>query len=273
MSVWSASADPLGQRAPPGPPKRIVSINACADQLLLALADAGQIVALTRYASDPSMSSFVATANRFRQIDGAAEEVLKLSPDLVLAGRFTRRATRLRLTQLGLQVKTLKPARTLDDVRSLIRETAAIVGHPARGDAALAALDGAVRRAGAVAQGLTALNLQRRGFVAGSGTLLDAMLSHVGVANAARQLGLSSVRRTTLEHIVKLKPEVLIVSEGAARAEDQGAAMLLHPAIMRVVPPDRRVLLPSRTVICGGPQNAEALDILRAAFAQKRGPT
>ena len=37
-------------------PRRIVSFNQCADQLVLALADPGQIVGLSPYAADPSLS-------------------------------------------------------------------------------------------------------------------------------------------------------------------------------------------------------------------------
>ncbi len=37
-------------------PRRVVSFNVCADQLVIALADPGQIVALSPYARDPAIS-------------------------------------------------------------------------------------------------------------------------------------------------------------------------------------------------------------------------
>src|SRR5690606_39297055 len=58
-------------------PRRIVSINACADQLLLALADRQQILALTHYARDPNMSFYADRAQGLPTIRGDAEQVLK----------------------------------------------------------------------------------------------------------------------------------------------------------------------------------------------------
>lgn len=262
--IGAASGD--GRAAP----SRVVSINACADQLLLALADPSQIAALTRYAEDPAMSAYREQARALRKIDGAAEEVLKLKPDLVLAGTFTRRATRERLADFGIRVETFKPARNLDDVRDLIVRVADAIGQPERGRQRIAELDAALEAGRSDASGLTALNLQRRGFVAGAGTLLDDLLHRLGVTNAAEQLGISQVGRTTLEHVVKLDPDVLIVSDGIDRAEDQGAALLLHPALASAMPDARRLVLPSRYIVCGGPQNAEALRILRSEFAKVR---
>lgn len=251
-------------------PSRIVSINACADQLLLALANPSQIAALTHYADDPTMSAYREQARPFRKIDGAAEQVLKLKPDLVLAGSFTRRTTRERLADFGIRVETLKPARNLEGVRELILSVANAIGQPERGRQRIAELDAALDAGRSDASGLTALNLQRRGFVAGAGTLLDDLLRRLGVANAAEKLGIAQVGRTTLEHVVKLDPDVLIVSDGIDRAEDQGAALLLHPGLAGVVTQERRLVLPSRYIVCGGPQNIEALRILRSEFAKVR---
>lgn len=261
-----------GCRAEPSatgkPPSRIVSINACADQLLLALANPGQIVALSRYARDISMSAYVARAARYQVIGGSAEEVLVRKPDLVLAGSFTRRVTRRRLHAFGIRIETLKPARTLEDVRTLIRKTAKLIGQPERGRRIVNEVDRAIAQLSRRARGLTALNFQRRGYVAGTGTLLDDLLARAGVKNGAVQLGIRRVGRTTLEHVIKLKPDVLIVGERMVRAQDQGSALLLHPVLAKVIPPERRIVIPSRFTICGGPQNIEALRLLDAAFAR-----
>ncbi len=256
------------QRGAAGRPKRIVSLNACTDQLLLALAAPAQIAALTRYAVSPAMSVYRDRARKHRLIGGSAEEVLVLKPDLVLAGTYTRRATRRRLAQFGIRVETFPPARDLDDVRALIARAGDLVGHPRRGAQLTAQIDAALATAQAVGKGITALNLQRRGFVAGAGTLLDDLLRRIGVVNGAAELGIKRVGRTTLEHIIALRPDVLIVSDGVGQPDDQGAALLMHPVLRRVVPQRRWLTLPGRTVICGGPQNVEALKVLTAGFAR-----
>ncbi|WP_204320163.1 hypothetical protein, partial [Klebsiella oxytoca] len=46
-------------------PRRVVSFNLCADQLVLALADPGQIAALSPYARNPAISAAAAAAGGF----------------------------------------------------------------------------------------------------------------------------------------------------------------------------------------------------------------
>ena len=64
--LWATS--PATPAKTPAVPQRIVSINLCADQLVLALADRGQIAGLTKNATDREMSGEAGSAirpNRF----------------------------------------------------------------------------------------------------------------------------------------------------------------------------------------------------------------
>src|ERR1700760_771357 len=71
-------------------PRRIVSLNACADQYLIALADKDQIVALTQFARDPNLSFYADRARGYPVSDGQAEAVLAMKPDLVIASPYHR---------------------------------------------------------------------------------------------------------------------------------------------------------------------------------------
>jgi len=251
-------------------PQRIVSINACADQLLLALADRSQIAAVSQYVNDPTMSYYRRRATGLKVISGSAEEVLKLQPDLVLAGTFTRRATRQRLAQFGIPLATLKPVRGLGDVRQLIAHVGGLIGRQRQAAMAIANIDRMLETVSAASQGLRVLQFQRRGFVAGSATLMSDLLDRLGARNVAEDLGINSVRRASLETVVKARPDALVLfrHEGASHPHDQGAAMLSHPALRRVVPDERRILIPMNQVICGGPQVVAALQTLSAALSK-----
>lgn len=269
--VLVACLAPITSTASAQDPSRIVSINACTDQLLLALADHDQIRALSRFAVDTTMSFYRDRVGDLSTIRGSAEEVLKLDPDLVVSGTFTRRETRERLAQFGMRVELFPPARDLDDVREIIARFADMVGHPERGAREIARLDAALARLRPVARGRAVLQLQRRGFISGEGTLFDDIIRRLGARNAAGRAG---VRRVTLEHIVKQRPDLLVLFDVSARpARDQGAAFLRHPALAAAVPPQHRTTLPMNTVICGGPQVTAALTHLEAklpAAAQAR---
>jgi iron complex transport system substrate-binding protein len=251
---------------------RIASINVCTDQLLLALADPEQIVGLSPYSRDAVRSWSASKAAHFPKLSGEAEDVLILKPDAVVAGRFTKRATRELLKQKGLRVVEFDAARSFDDVRSQMKRMGDIVGHPDRAAAEVARLDASVARMRAQVKGqpYTVLAVSRRGWVSGSDSLTSAMLAEVGLSNAASAFGIRLGGFAPLEAIVKLKPDLILLSEGGDRAEDQGKAFLLHPALERLYPPEKRIVVSERLTVCGGPMLVEALDRLAAELARLR---
>ena len=257
------------------PPARIVSINLCADELLIALADPGQIAALSIYATDPKLSFFAEEAQRFRHDAAEAETVVDLKPDLVLAGRYTKRATRQMLKGLGFRVVELDPADGIAASIAQIRDIAALVGHPERGEALVRDIEAARQRAsGAVRQDSnppSAVMYQRRGYVTGGDTLTSELLDIIGFTNAGGALAGKGGGFVPLERLVAAPPDYLIVASLLPKPEDQGSALLAHPAIARLYPADRRIILPERLTVCGGPSLPAALDWL-AAEARRVAP-
>ncbi len=255
-------ADPLQAAEQP----RIASINLCTDQLLVTLADPAQILGISPFARDPFRSWDKDKAAQFRLLSGEAEDVLALKPDVVVAGRFTKRATRELLKEKGLKVAEFAPARSLDDVKKQLRDMGAIVRHPERAEAEIARLDAAIAHARAAAQRnpLRVLAVSRRGWVSGGDNLTTSLLSAVGLKNAGGELGLKAGGFASLEAIVTLKPDLLLVTDNTDFAEDEGRAFLLHPALEKTYPPSKRLVLPERLTACGGPTMIEALDRLTA---------
>jgi iron complex transport system substrate-binding protein len=267
--LWAALA--LGAFSPtlhaePSPPQRIVSINLCADELLLALADPSQIADLSIYATDPSLSFFAEEAKHFRHTAGAAETVIDRAPDLVIGGRFSKRETRQMLTALGYRVVELEPATSIASAIEEIRRIAALIGHRERGEALVSRINEARARAiiangGAGGRRSVVLYL-RRGYVTGSNTLTDELLALVGLDNAGARLAGATGGVVPLEKLVASPPDFLLVSSLAPPAEDQGSALLAHPALATLFPPQKRIALPGRLTVCGGPSLPAALDWL-----------
>jgi iron complex transport system substrate-binding protein len=246
---------------------RIASINVCTDQLLLALADPQQIAGLSRFARDPAQSAAAEQAKRFPALSGGAEDVLMLRPDVVVAGLYDRRDTRALLKQHGLEVAEFNVVPgSLAEIRAQIRAMGGITSHPDRAEAEIARLDAAVARAHrAVAKtSYRVLPLWRRGWVSGQDSLIGLLFAETGLHNAAAELGIAGGGFASLETIIKLQPDLLLVSEAGEFAEDEGGALLLHPALQRFYPPSRRIVLPERLTVCGGGVLAEAFDRLVA---------
>ncbi len=244
---------------------RLVSMNVCTDQLVLTLADPEQILGLSRFARD-GWQSKAGDLSRYPVLSGGAEDILLIRPDIVVASAFDKRSTRELLKAKGLRLAELAVPRNLDEARQQIREAGDITGHPDRAAAEIARLDAALARARqAVSQRhFRVLPLSRRGWVAGSDSFVGSLLGETGLRSAAGDLGFALGGFASLEAIVKLRPDFIVVSQAGDYARDDGQAFLLHPALERFYPPQKRIVIPERMTECGGVLLADALDALTA---------
>jgi iron complex transport system substrate-binding protein len=233
---------------------RIVSMNICTDQLLLAIADPAQIMGLSRFSRDARQWAGD-KARQFPMLSGGAEDILVLKPDVVAASDFDKRSTR----------EILIP-HTLADVREQIRQMGDLAGHPERASAEIARLDAAISGAKQAAAGkhFRMLPLSRRGWVPGRDSFVGAILAEAGLVSAAAELGISFGGFVSMEEIIRLKPDFLVISDASERAEDDGRAFLLHPALERFYPKSKRIVIPERMTECGGVLLADALNALSA---------
>jgi iron complex transport system substrate-binding protein len=246
---------------------RVASLNVCTDQLLIALADPEQILALSPYSRDAAQSATAAEAQNYPQLSGGAEDVLVLAPDVVVTGLFDRRATRELLKSRGVPLVEFDVVPgSLAEVKDQIRAMGEITRHPDRAAAAIARLDAAIARARAVTlrRSFRVLPLWRRGWVSGQGSLIGLLFAEAGLTNVASELGIGAGGFASLEAIVSLRPDFLLVSDAADFAEDEGSALLLHPALQHFYPPAKRLILPERLTVCGGARLVDALDLLVA---------
>jgi iron complex transport system substrate-binding protein len=243
---------------------RIASMNVCTDQLVTRLADPEQIAGLSRFSRDGWQSPAAAGAQRYPVLSGGAEDVLVLKPDVVVASLFDKRSTRELLKAHGLHVAEFAVPQNLDEVKAQIREIGEIVGHADRAAAEIVRLDAAVANARRIVadKRYSVLPVSRRGWVPGRDNFVSSLLSETGLFNASGDLGFVFGGYASLETIVNLKPDFLLVSQAGDFAGDDGQAFLLHPALEHFYPPEKRIVIPERLTECGGVTIADALDLL-----------
>lgn len=239
-----------GTTATPASPKRIVSLNLCADQYLLALADKSQIAALTRFARDPEMSAQAQAARTIPFNRGSAEDVLVLRPDLVIASPFRRKSLSTVLDGQHMATLDLPPAESYAAIAEQVRAVAKAVGHPERGEALIRRMDVALAHLPrAAGRGRVAAYYQRRGYLTGTGTLIDDLMQRIGLVNLATRLGKPALSQISLEQMAIARPDYLIVETGTDRVADQGTEMLHHPILDHI----QRLHIPQAWTVCGGP--------------------
>ncbi len=247
-------------------PVRIVSLNLCTDQLLIQLVPRERIAALTTLAADRNVSAIADQVTGLPLIAGGAEEVLALDADLILASPYAATPTVDLLRRLGKRVELVPFATDFDGIRASVRQVAAAVEEPARGDALVARFDAALASARtSVRRWPEALVYQVNGLVSGTGSLADAALRAAGLTNQARRHGTAVGARVALESIVALPPDLVVLAQGTTTYRTVVSDNLRHPALARVMADKAGVELPMPLWLCGSPRTADAVGILAAA--------
>jgi iron complex transport system substrate-binding protein len=197
-------------------PQRVVSQTVGTDELLLALADPGQIAALSHISHDAQFSPVAAEARRFPAIkDSDAESVLRFRPDLVLAASFTRPETLALLRRAGVRLVVLDRFDTLEDVYASLRILGRELGQETRAEALITQCRGRVEALAAKLKGVKPVRVLSAGvypFTSGAGTTFQDLCEHAGAVNVAAEAGLMGHAPTPSEKLLVWNIEVLVAS-------------------------------------------------------------
>ena len=258
-------------------PLKVMSLNMCLDQIVLALLPPGRITSVTFLSRDPGSSLMHAEAMRVGTNEGSIEEVIRQRPDLVIAGSFTTSATRAMLKRLNYPMLEIPEASDFAGIRDQTRRIAAAVGKPARGEALIAEMD---RELAALSRTpgppLRIAAWDRSGFSGAQGTLQDAVFTAAGARNIAKEPPASAHGQPDAEVLLAAAPDLLVQGSRAVAAPSQGDALVHHRVVRRFWGRDRMLTVPQAYYVCGTPRIGRAVAALqgelRRADAQTRSP-
>lgn len=250
MRPLLAAAASLAALAPCGAadarPLRVMALDQCADQYVLALAPDAEL-ALSPRADDPD-SWLREQATGRRRVRPTLEAAVGFRPDVAV--RYWGGEPRLlaALEQRGVRVLTIQDATDFEGVAANIRTVARGLDRPEAG----ARLERRMRDRLADAGGAQpkarrgAVYLTAGGFTAGPGTLMDAMIRAAGLRNLtpAPGFGPLSVERIALEPPLRF---VLGFFDGL-RSDWRGAGR--HPVVQRAAKGRTAARLPAAVLTC-----------------------
>ena len=238
-------------------PSRVVSLNLCADQLLVLLLPRERIAALSPLATDPTLSAVADRAHGIPRVRPAAEAVLPLAPDLAVAGPWGGAGAAAALARRGVPVIRLGLADGFGAIEEQLLRVGEAVGESEKARALAAEMQAALaaipRREGARPR---ALVWQARGFAPGRGTLADSVLAAAGFDNAAPYAGYGFV---PLERVLAAPPDLLVTARPGGPTS-LSTALTHHPAIARAGIP--RATIDEALLACGSPYAARAAFLL-----------
>jgi iron complex transport system substrate-binding protein len=252
----------IGGAALADAPQRVVSVNLCTDQLAMMVAAPGQLVAVTPLAANPRSSAMAEQAAGIAVHHGRAEEIYLLPPDLVLAGRFTDRATVDMLRRLGIRVEEFDPAYDLRDVPDRLARIGKLLGQESRAAALIDEFDAGLAQ---LAQGAgkrpAAALYYANGYTSGDASLAGQILRAAGFENVAQAMGYGAIGALPLELLAMAGPDVVITGNpypGQSRAE----AIMQHPVVRALKRGRVTGTVTDRDWVCGTPYVLRAVETL-----------
>ena len=167
LTVALAACLPAPPVTAPVEPKRIVSLDYCADQYVLKLVPRARIRAVSPDAA-AEFSYMRTAAAGVPQVRPSAEDVLLLKPDLVVRSYGGGPNVAALLARAGVPVLQLGYADDLPGVRRVLIDAAAGLGERAKGEGLAREFDAKVAGAGK-ASGQSALYVTPGGVTSGAG--------------------------------------------------------------------------------------------------------
>ena len=247
-----------------GPASRIVSLDYCADQFVLGLADRERILALSPDAGK-DFSYLRAEAAGLPMVRPRSEDVLALRPDLVVRNYGGGPRAAAFFERAGVPVLQIDFAPDIEAVRDRIRQAATALGVGDRGEALIAEMDARLARARAAAPDADTLYLAPSGVAAGSGTFVDHLIAAAGLDNFSDEIGWRSI---PLERLVYETPDVYAVPVFERTNHNMVWTPFRHPVAVRRVQAGPTLSIDGATTSCGAWFLADAVEALAAGAAR-----
>ncbi len=249
-------------------PARVMSANACTDQLALLLARPGQVVSVSALAADPRLSVMAERATGLPLNHGRAEDVFIVRPDLVLAADFSLHGMARFARAAGFSVEEFAYDQSLDSIADSIERVGRLLGvADTAGPVAAAYRDrlgelrarACPRRPGVIVRG-------QNGVVQGAGTIAGDIVEAAGFKNLAATLGVVGMAPFPLERLVAEAPDLVLVESQFDDRASLADMAIAHPVIARLAVEQSARFGGDGAWTCGGPWS---LDIV-AALAEWR---
>lgn len=198
----------------PAPAHRVVSLTPANTEIVFALGAGEKLVGVTTYCDYPEEAKDKEKVGSVTEVD--LEALVRLAPDLVLAGSLTPRETVDRIAALGYPVLVLD-AKSLSQVLEGIRKVALLLGKEQEGEALVTSMERAIRD---ITEKAASIPEESRPWVfhviwhdplwtAGRNTFIHEFITLAGGRNVAGNL--EGYVTFDLEELIRRDPDIITV--------------------------------------------------------------
>ena len=234
--------------------ERVVSLDYCADQYVMALAEREHIRAVSPAAS--SEYSYLAPRSAgLPQLRPSGEEVLLAEPDVVVRQWGGGFETSSYLKRFGIKVVQVSFGSDIQSARVNLRSIGAALGEPEKAEQLVRDMDLRLARVQAQlrprAQRPRAIYVTPGGLSTGAGTIVHDVMRAAGVVNMGAEGGRRGWQETNLEAIALDPPDLIVGAFFDLKANDVSYwSIARHSFLREVMAETPTVLLAGAQVAC-----------------------
>ncbi len=227
----------------PAPPERVHTLSLGHDEIIVAIAGAARMVGIGSFTANETYSNVAAEVADLPKIKRDPEQVVSLSPDLVIASKFTKQDLVDSIAGTGITVVRTVLETSVGGHEANIRALAYILGEEESAEALIAE----IRERIAFVAGLTedvapvdrlsVLSIARFSdsiSAAGADTTEGGIIEQAAGVNAAAEAGLEGHNTISAESIIAMNPDVIVITQpdpGASALKDD---LLGNPVLASV---------------------------------------
>lgn len=263
LAACNIASAPISE-APNGDanPKRIVSLDYCADQFVLKFADRESILAVSPDAAK-SFSYMRAAAAGIPTVRSSAEDVLLLKPDLIVRAYGGGPNAKAFFERAGIRVVDVGWAGDITGVKRLNQDMANALGAPDAGRAVVADMEARLAAMKTASGNPKALYVTPGGVTSGPGSLVHEMMLAAGLTNFQERQGWGDL---PLERMAYERPD-MIAAASFENAQNEWSAAA-HPIARAQAGSLPTANLEGAWTTCGGWFLVDAIEAMAEAGRQ-----
>ena len=226
-----------------GPPERLHTLSLGHDEIVVALVGAKTLVGIGSFTANETYSNVALAVADLPKVRRDPEEVVALDPDLVIASKFTQQDLVDSIRGAGITVVRTALERSAEGHETNIRVLAYMLGAEAAAEVLIADIRGRIEfiqeKTGGVAVGErpTVLSIARFSdsiSAAGGDSTEGGIIEQAGGVNAAAAAGFEGNQTISLESIVAMNPDLIVITQPDPGASELRDELLGEPALAGV---------------------------------------
>ena len=264
ISLASIPMTALASDRNTNPQSRVITTNICIDSLVVALIGTKNLVAVSALADDDRYSHISDKVKNLQKVTFNAEMIYALDPSLVLASNFSSAKTKSALEKLGVNVRLISFARSVEDIEKNIFILGELLNAESQAQELTSLLKSPKVNTKHVKQ-VIALQYSTNRFVHGHNSLISSIIRRSGFRSYSEFLGYNEGRYISAEALVKSAPDVLIL-DGDKNFSNKSGSTLYHPALLKGKSKTKALFIETKHWSCGTPKVVDLITRLSSEY-------